>query len=92
MVKEWEFGAGRNKWKPYDPTQNKTISLALCSGEDTVDITTPKANFKVIFERMVQRNVKTGWEVSVRCKQDGDRTDKKCIKTLFPVKFVCQYY
>lgn len=78
-TKEWEFRAGKNKWKPYDPCQNKTISQAFSSGAQTTDITTAKATFSVVFDRMVQRNVKTGFEVPVKCKHIGSPADEKCM-------------
>ena len=78
ISKEWEFGFGKNKWKPYDPTQNKNLSQAFSSGEKTFDIKMPRAECFVIFDRMVQRNKKSGWEVPVRCKQSDPATSEKC--------------
>ncbi|XP_028392004.1 poly [ADP-ribose] polymerase 2-like [Dendronephthya gigantea] len=77
--KEWEFGYGKNKWKPYDPTQNRELSEAFSSAGKTHDIKMPRAEFSVIFDRMVQRNKKTGWEVPVRCKLSDPTEDEKFI-------------
>ena len=73
-----EFGFGKKNWKPYDPAQNKKLSQAFASDEKTVDRSTPKAEYTIIFDRMVQRSKKTGWEVPVRCKLSDPAADKKC--------------
>lgn len=77
---EWEYGYGKGKWKPYDPTQNKNISQAFSSGEKTMDIKMPRSEQAIIFERMVQRNKKTGWEVAVRCKPEDVNVEDKCMQ------------
>lgn len=79
ISKEWEFGCGKNKWEPYDPTQNKNLSQAFSSGEKTFDVSTPRVESSVLFDRMVQRKNKTGWEVPVRCKLSDPTADEKCM-------------
>ena len=85
IPKEWEFGFGKSKWKPFDPTQNKNLSQAFCSGEKSCDVSTPRApSTVVLFDRMVQRK-KSGWEVAVRCKPSDPTENEKCIT------FIIQY-
>lgn len=86
-VLSWEFGFGKTKWKPYDPTQNKNISKAFCSGEKTLDLSMGKNEYCIIFDRMVQRNIKSGWEVPMRCKLNDPADDDKCNSF-----FICRNY
>ena len=88
MSKAWEFGWGKSKWKPYDPTQNKNLSQAFRSGMKTLDVMQPRAECSVIFDRMVQRNKKTGWEVPVRCKPSDPTSTEKCMSLLSSTIFL----
>ena len=59
----------------------KIITEAFKNGETDVDITDGKAELSVIFERMVQRNKKSGWEKRIRCVStvgSSDPDECKC--------------
>lgn len=74
----WEWEAGKGKWKRHTAEQNKILSEAFGSGTPSVNIDDGKAIFSIQFEKMVQRNMKTGWEKRIRCVSllDGSHPDE----------------
>ena len=77
----WEREADKSTWTKYTDDHVKIITEAFKNGETDVDITDGKAELSVIFERMVQRNKKSGWEKRIRCVStvgSSDPDECKC--------------
>ncbi|KXJ26925.1 hypothetical protein AC249_AIPGENE16430 [Exaiptasia diaphana] len=72
----WEYESGKDKWIQYTCDQNKELSGAFKDGKGSIEITQNKSTIVVIFDRMVQRNVKSGFEKRVRCLSLDD--DEQC--------------
>jgi hypothetical protein len=88
LTKQWEFGYGKSKWKPYDPTQNKNLSKAFCSGKKSFVLSILGAECTVKFDQMVQRKTKSGWVVAVRCKSSDPAESEKCMPSSFQFRFL----
>lgn len=63
----WERESDKSTWTKFSANQVEVISEAFKAGKPDVDIKDGKSEITVIFERMVQRNKKTGWEKRIRC-------------------------
>jgi len=63
----WEREADKSTWTKYSADQVTIINEAFKSGKTEADFTDGKSEVTVIFERMVQRNKKSGWEKRIRC-------------------------
>ena len=75
----WEIEAAKSTWTKYSDNHVEIISEAFKSGKTDVDILDGKAELTVIFERMVQRNKKSGWEKRIRCVSTaGDSDPDEC--------------
>ena len=71
----WEREADKSTWTRYSDDHVKIITEAFKDGKTDVDITDGKSVLSVIFERMVQRNKKSGWEKRLRCVSTVDSSD-----------------
>ena len=76
----WECEGDKGAWTPYSDTQVKEIVEALKDGKPRIEVGTGKTKSEIVFERMVQRNVITGWERQVRCKAAGKTGEKMCYR------------
>jgi len=63
----WEREADKSTWTKYSADQVMIINEAFKSGKTEADFTDGKSEVTLIFERMVQRNKKSGWEKRIRC-------------------------
>lgn len=72
---KWEIEASKSTWTPYSDEHIKTITEAFKTEKADVDITDGKAELTIIFERMVQRNKKSGWERRIRCVSTDGNAD-----------------
>ena len=80
----WEIEGAQSTWTTYSDEQLKLITEAFKSEKADVDITDGKVEFTILFERMVQRNKKSGWERRIRCMStDGNSDTVEC-------RFRCQ--
>ncbi|XP_012940538.1 poly [ADP-ribose] polymerase 2 [Aplysia californica] len=62
---EWEGDGG--KWVRYTKEYNRILTDACSADKDKVELTVPSgAKMLVLFDKMVQKNKKTGWERRVR--------------------------
>lgn len=71
----WEREADKSTWTRYPNEHVKIITDAFKDGKAQVDITDGKSELSVIFERMVQRNKKSGWEKRIRCVSTAGSSD-----------------
>lgn len=71
----WEREADKSTWTRYPNEHVKIITDAFKDGKTQVDITDGKSELSVIFERMVQRNKKSGWEKRIRCVSTAGSSD-----------------
>ena len=71
----WEREADKSTWTRYSNEHVKIITDAFKDGKTQVDITDGKSELSVIFERMVQRNKKSGWEKRIRCVSTAGSSD-----------------
>ena len=78
----WERESGKSTWTKYSADQVGGIIEAFKAGKPDVDIKDGKSEVTVIFERMVQRNKKTGWEIRTRCALVDGSVDPDECKTL----------
>jgi len=94
----WEREADKSTWTKYSADQVTIINEAFKNGKTEADFTDGKSEVTVIFERMVQRNKKSGWEKRIRCVlADGSSApdecksnnvkEKHCLITLFCLSF-----
>ena len=75
----WEIEEAKSTWTTYSDEQVKLITEAFKSEKADVDITDGKVEFTILFERMVQRNKKSGWERRIRCMStDGNSDTVEC--------------
>ena len=82
----WELEAAKSTWTKYSDNHVEIISEAFKSGKTDVDILDGKAELTVIFERMVQRNKKSGWEKRIRCVSTaGDSDPDECKRQIHTV-------
>lgn len=72
----WESEGDKGIWAPYSNTQMKEIVEALRDGKTKIEVTGGKVKSEIVFERMVQRNLVTGWERQVRCRLAGETGEK----------------
>lgn len=63
----WEREADKSTWTKFSADQVAIINEAFKTGKTGADFTDGKSEVTVIFERMVQRNKKSGWEKRIRC-------------------------
>jgi len=63
----WERETDKSTWTKYSADHVAIINEAFKSGKTEADFTDGKSEVTVIFERMVQRNKKSGWEKRIRC-------------------------
>ena len=78
----WEREADKSTWTRCPNEHVKIINDAFKDGKTQVDITDGKSELSVIFERMVQRNKKSGWERRIRCVSkvgSSDPDECKCL-------------
>ena len=81
---KWEIEASKSTWTPYSDEHIKTITEAFKTEKADVDITDGKAELTIIFERMVQRNKKSGWERRIRCvSTDGNADPDECKRHMY---------
>ena len=71
----WEREADKSTWTRYSNGHVKIITDAFKDGKTQVDITDGKSELSVIFEHMVQRNKKSGWEKRIRCVSTAGSSD-----------------
>lgn len=71
----WEIEGAKSTWTTYSDEQVKLITEAFKSEKADVDITDGKVEFTILFERMVQRNKKSGWERRIRCMSTDGNSD-----------------
>ena len=71
----WEREADKSTWTKYSADQVTIINEAFKTGKTDVDLTDGKSEVTVIFERMVQRNKKSGWEKRIRCVSADGSSD-----------------
>ncbi len=88
----WERESDKSTWTKYSPDQVTLINEAFKSGKADADFKDGKSDVTVIFEKMVQRNKKSGWEKRIRCVMaDGSSDPDECklnnvsFRFLFPV-------
>ena len=75
----WEREADKSTWTKYSADQVAIINEAFKTGKTGADFTDGKSEVTVIFERMVQRNKKSGWEKRIRCVlADGSSDPDEC--------------
>ena len=90
----WEYEGDKRTWTQYSPTLNQLITDAFEGKKSQIEFQLiSSVKMAVNFDKMVQKNKKTGWERPVRIavKDDSDdglysnsvratrRTDKICI-------------
>ncbi|KAI0225557.1 Poly [ADP-ribose] polymerase 2 [Lamellibrachia satsuma] len=69
---QWEYEERKGQWIIYPPEHDQVLTTAFAAGEveETVDIK-DRISMKVNFEKMTQKNTRTGWEKRVRCAIKG---------------------
>ncbi|GFR70110.1 poly [ADP-ribose] polymerase [Elysia marginata] len=71
---EWE--GDKSKWVCYSKKFNREIVSAYISGNEEVELTLPNgAKMLVLFDKMVQKNKKTGFERRIRLALKDKKTD-----------------
>jgi len=83
----WEYESGKNKWTKYTFEQNKELTSGLKEGKETVEINQNKATVAIVFEKMVQRNTKSGFEKRVRCLCQDDNKECKTYDIQYRVTY-----
>lgn len=84
----WEREADKSTWTRYSNEHVKIITDAFKDGKTQVDITDGKSELSLIFERMVQRNKKSGWEKRIRCVSTAGSSGPDECKYLLNVAMV----
>ena len=85
----WERESDKSTWTEFSANQVEVISEAFKAGKPDVDIKDGKSEIMVIFERMVQRNKKTGWEKRIRCTLvDGSVDPDECKRMICACLFL----
>ena len=86
----WEREADKSTWTKYSADQVMIINEAFKSRKTETDFTDGKSEVTVIFERMVQRNKKSGWEKRIRCVlADGSSDPDECKPINVKLKHYC---
>ncbi|XP_057290978.1 poly [ADP-ribose] polymerase 2-like isoform X2 [Hydractinia symbiolongicarpus] len=67
----WEWENDGHIWSKFSSTLNDELTLAFKSGLKNIKIMINEAKFDIVFERMVQRNLKTFWERRIRANVDS---------------------
>ena len=81
----WERETDKSTWTKYSADHVAIINEAFKTGKTEADFTDGKSEVTVIFERMIQRNKKSGWEKRIRCVlADGSLEPDEC-------KYTCSY-
>ena len=73
----WEWEGDGGKWSQYSSEHSQSLSDALISGCSDVTLQVSEhVKLKIDFDSMTQRNVKTGWQRSVRCADSNSSSPK----------------
>lgn len=67
----WEWENDGNMWSKFSSTLNDELTSAFKSGLKNIKVMINEAKFDIVFERMVQRNLKTFWERRIRANVDS---------------------
>ena len=75
----WEREADKSAWTKYSADQVIIINEAFKDGKTEAEFADGKSEVTVVFDRMVQRNKKSGWEKRIRCVlADGSLDPDEC--------------
>ncbi|KAK3085759.1 hypothetical protein FSP39_008277 [Pinctada imbricata] len=64
----WEWEGDKGVWMQYAEEMNNELIDAFVGGKKQMDFDVgPKVTMQIIFDKMVQKNKRTGWERRLRC-------------------------